>query len=305
MSKLRAPGSSGIRSIRPPSGLTRPPQVATTASRGPPAAPITRPSPQSHPPTADTEFQVGDYVLVGGVKPGRIAFLGNTQFAQGIWAGIVLDTPEGKNDGSVKGVSYFKCSPNYGLFAKTDKLSPLPRQQQQQQQKPHPQLSEEVKYNIGDRVHVEGGKVGTIEFIGPTQFAKGIWVGVALDSPDGKNNGTVAGVQYFSCPPNYGLFTRTVKLTLATPTSSSVTPTNLPPPQPSQVAPPTATPSLDPTELKRKAESLSIGDRLLVNNSKEGTLRFIGPTHFAKGIWVGVELDEPQGKNDGAVSGKR
>jgi dynactin complex subunit len=36
-----------------------------------------------------------------------------------------------------------------------------------------------------------------------------------------------------------------------------------------------------------------------------GTLQYMGETDFAKGDWAGVELDEKQGKNDGAVAGKR
>lgn len=51
-------------------------------------------------------------VCVGGSKPGRIEFLGETKFAPGEWAGVVLDEPVGKNDGSVGGVSYFKVSRN-------------------------------------------------------------------------------------------------------------------------------------------------------------------------------------------------
>jgi dynactin complex subunit len=34
-------------------------------------------------------------------------------------------------------------------------------------------------------------------------------------------------------------------------------------------------------------------------------VRFLGPTDFAEGDWVGVELEEAQGKNDGMVQDRR
>lgn len=36
-----------------------------------------------------------------------------------------------------------------------------------------------------------------------------------------------------------------------------------------------------------------------------GTIRYYGSTEFALGTWVGIEYDEPVGKNDGTVAGKR
>lgn len=49
---------------------------------------------------------------------------------------------------------------------------------------------------------------GTVLFAGETKFAEGIWVGVALDAPAGKNDGAVDGVRYFTCPERHGLFMR-------------------------------------------------------------------------------------------------
>lgn len=48
--------------------------------------------------TEDTDsFIIGQRVWVGGNKPGHIAFIGETQFAPGDWAGIALDEPIGKS----------------------------------------------------------------------------------------------------------------------------------------------------------------------------------------------------------------
>ncbi|OXU21742.1 hypothetical protein TSAR_011587 [Trichomalopsis sarcophagae] len=77
--------------------------------------------------TEDTDsFIIGDHVWVGGTKPGQIAYIGETQFAPGDWAGIVLDEPIGKNDGSVAGCRYFQCEPKRGIFSRLTRLTRQP-----------------------------------------------------------------------------------------------------------------------------------------------------------------------------------
>jgi len=47
--------------------------------------------------TANTEqFIIGQRVWLGGLRPGQIAYIGETHFAPGEWAGVVLDEPNGK-----------------------------------------------------------------------------------------------------------------------------------------------------------------------------------------------------------------
>jgi len=85
-----------------------------------------RPS-AAHVLTEDTDsFIIGMRVFVDGVKPGRIQFIGETKFGPGEWAGIFLDEPIGKNDGSVMNTRYFTCEPRHGVFSRLYRLTREP-----------------------------------------------------------------------------------------------------------------------------------------------------------------------------------
>lgn len=49
-----------------------------------------------------------------------------------------------------------------------------------------------------------------------------------------------------------------------------------------------------------------VGESVLVRPySYSGVIAYVGPSEFASGTWIGVSLDAPTGKNDGAVDGRR
>ncbi|XP_030557742.1 kinesin-like protein KIF13A isoform X3 [Drosophila novamexicana] len=66
---------------------------------------------------------VGESVLIRPYNTsGVISFVGTTHFQPGAWIGVALDTPTGKNDGTVQGIQYFQCKPKHGIFVRADKL---------------------------------------------------------------------------------------------------------------------------------------------------------------------------------------
>ncbi|XP_058059639.1 restin homolog isoform X2 [Anopheles bellator] len=206
--------------------------------------------------TSDTDsFIIGQRVWVGGVRPGQIAYIGETHFAPGEWAGVVLDEPNGKNDGSVAGKRYFQCEAKKGVFSRLTRLTreqlaggggggggadstastPLdasfrsltsparsgtvsPTHSVQSYASKSPAVAGTASLNVGDRVIVSSGfgsRPGMLKYLGETKFASGTWCGVQLDDASGKNDGTVDGVRYFECPAKCGIFVPIAKVTLS------------------------------------------------------------------------------------------
>ncbi|XP_041854486.1 CAP-Gly domain-containing linker protein 1 isoform X4 [Melanotaenia boesemani] len=205
---------------------------------------------------AEENFQIGERVWVNGNKPGYLQFLGETQFAPGQWAGIVLDEPIGKNDGSVAGVRYFQCEALRGIFTRPSKLSRTEGEANGTQTAP-PSRAASPTPSVGS---------------------------VASHTPATKS----------ALPSSAAAVKKASSTTTATPSSNLVS-TNS-----------ESVSNLSETGSVKKGErELKMGDRVLVGGTKAGVVRFLGETDFAKGEWCGVELDEPLGKNDGAVAGTR
>ncbi|KAG5211334.1 hypothetical protein JEQ12_013763 [Ovis aries] len=390
-------------------------------------------------------LKLGDRVVIAGQKVGTLRFCGTTEFASGQWAGIELDEPEGKNNGSVGKVQYFKCAPKYGIFAPLSKISkakdrrkniahtsstkagPLIRSQKidvahvtskvntglmtskkdsalestlslapgeelktgaekdvpligsisssssisslehkqslskklnargnnKKTMSKSPSLSSrasaglnssaasvansgrcEGDLRIGDRVLVAGQRIGAIKFFGTTSFAPGYWYGIELEKPHGKNDGSVGGVQYFSCSPRYGIFappSRVQRVTDSLDTLSEISSNKQNHSYPGFRRSFSTTSASSQKELNRRnafakskpplhrswsssstagglegSVKLHEGSQVLLTSSNEmATVRYVGPTDFASGIWLGLELRSPKGKNDGAVGDKR
>jgi len=77
----------------------------------------------------EVKYKVGDSCEVIDDNPslpsrkGQIAYLGTIEGAKGLWVGVILDEPQGKNDGSAKGKRYFTCQPNHGAFVRPEKIT--------------------------------------------------------------------------------------------------------------------------------------------------------------------------------------
>lgn len=219
--------------------------------------------------TLDTDsFIVGDRVWVNGVRPGHIAFIGETHFAPGEWAGVALDDPTGKNDGSVGGRRYFYCAPYKGIFARLWRLTRYPL--------------------IPDAYRSSS----PVSYTRSTSRTSGILRSV---TPDRKTYVTT----FRSGSPLRSLSAASSRIDSPSPRSVTFDADG------KTVTTVTTTTTTDPNY---KPGPMRIGDKVVVDSSKgmlEGRLRFLGHTDFAAGYWAGVELDEPMGKNDGTVAGKR
>jgi dynactin complex subunit len=71
-----------------------------------------------------------------------------------------------------------------------------------------PPAASATPLTVGQSVLVHSKHRAVIRFLGATDFAEGEWVGLELEKPIGKHEGTVLGRTYFSTPKKHGTFVR-------------------------------------------------------------------------------------------------
>lgn len=75
---------------------------------------------------------------------------------------------------------------------------------------------EPVDFEVGQMVMLNGRHEGVVRYIGPTDFADGLWVGVEMLHREGEHDGAVWDKRYFSCPDGRGIFCHPCQLVGAT-----------------------------------------------------------------------------------------
>jgi dynactin 1 len=68
-------------------------------------------------------------------------------------------------------------------------------------------------FQVGQIIQLADGQLATVRYVGQTGFAAGEWVGVELEGPNGKNDGSVKGERYFACEMGKGMFLRETAIT--------------------------------------------------------------------------------------------
>eukprot|EP00037_Helgoeca_nana_P021287 m.214591 g.214591 ORF g.214591 m.214591 type:complete len:568 (+) comp25587_c0_seq3:329-2032(+) len=169
---------------------------------------------------------------------------------------------------------------------------------------------EVLDIELGSQCIAEGyDAVATVRYIGKiiheSKLKGKVRIGIEFAAPIGLNNGTVGGHEYFKCGPKHGAFVAITKLTLA----------------PNQETTRKINPVFDDSaEAEDEAETSvrvmpmtaidgfgldSIGARVRIDTKKLvgvfGVIRFLGIDHKGEKQRVGVELDNPEGINDGSV----
>ncbi|NXU58175.1 CLIP4 protein, partial [Turnix velox] len=245
-------------------------------------------------------LKLGDRVVIAGQKVGTLRFCGTTEFASGQWAGIELDEPEGKNNGSVGRVQYFKCAPKRGIFAPLSKISKASNHKKRFVRSSSTRSSPLVKSKKIDVTCI------TSKVNSGLNMAKKVCASDAnfMIANRGKTVPRKDGFPEYSSSSSSttSLEVKQNCLKKQNSTSSNKKAVTRVSSAPSKIS---AGLYSSPTTRKNPFDEgeIRVGDRVLVVGQRTGTVRFCGTTKFAPGFWCGIELDKPHGKNDGSVGG--
>ncbi|NXY23218.1 CLIP4 protein, partial [Atrichornis clamosus] len=244
-------------------------------------------------------LKLGDRVVIAGQKVGTLRFCGTTEFASGQWAGVELDEPEGKNNGSVGKVQYFKCAPKRGIFAPLSKISKASVHKKSSARSSSVRSSPMVKSKKIDVTHITSKVNSGLNMRKKDSASENTFMtanrGKTVPTKDGfpgyssssSSTTSLEGKRNYSKKRNS---TSSSKKALTRVSSAS-----------SKIS---AGLYSSPTTRKSALDGeIQVGDRVLVVGQRTGTVRFCGTTKFAPGFWCGIELDKPHGKNDGSVGG--
>mmetsp|Transcript_13056 Transcript_13056/g.39290 ORF Transcript_13056/g.39290 Transcript_13056/m.39290 type:complete len:207 (+) Transcript_13056:429-1049(+) len=136
--------------------------------------------------------EVGEVVFVDGIGAATLAYYRPSIKDEGIEAlcGVMFPKPIGNSDGTLNGERLFECDPKHGYFVHPKSVRRL-------------SVCEE---DVGRLVTVRGyDSVGILRFVGVHKEKGTPRCGVELDHPIGKNDGTVADVEYFTCKQDHGI----------------------------------------------------------------------------------------------------
>jgi len=152
--------------------------------------------------------------------------------------------------------------------------------------------------------------LGVVRFAGEASFASGQWLGVELDKPSGKNDGSVMGQRYFQCPPSHGLFVRPCMVKCLMPSDApAVAPKDLREQRPMSPPPHAERPaSLPPRTDRKTADGPAIGSRVVfecAGDALVGVVAYVGEVWGFSGTCLGIRLDMAVGNSNGSVCGKR
>lgn len=154
----------------------------------------------------DMKYCYNDHVDLNDNRSGIIKFIGeiSVELQGAIWYGIELNSSKGENNGSLKGIKYFKCNENNGTFVQkktirwlssgieTSGIDDL-------------DLESASRFHINQIVKIKNkrGK-GQIKFIGT--FANELRFGIELLDDMGVHSGIIDGKFYFTCGIYRGIF---------------------------------------------------------------------------------------------------